>query len=146
MPIPVVCGGCQSRFNAPDQAAGRRTACPKCQQPLTIPAATASPLPTAVQVTPTKAVPPLAKAVAVPTATAVSSDSLPVVGSAAAPSAPALPVETPQKPRETLLVKIIGIVAFIAFMAWFVVPFYLERMAEVEQKAKTPNKRTSRFE
>ena len=38
MPIPVVCPGCKARFNVSDQFAGRTGPCPKCKQPITIPA------------------------------------------------------------------------------------------------------------
>ena len=38
MPIPVVCPGCKSRFTVSDQYAGRTGPCPKCKQPITIPA------------------------------------------------------------------------------------------------------------
>lgn len=30
MPIQVTCASCKSQFNAPDNAAGKRTKCPKC--------------------------------------------------------------------------------------------------------------------
>jgi predicted RNA-binding Zn-ribbon protein involved in translation (DUF1610 family) len=30
VPIQVTCASCQSQFNAPDNAAGKRTKCPKC--------------------------------------------------------------------------------------------------------------------
>lgn len=39
MPIPVVCGNCQTRLNAPDAAAGRKVKCPKCQTVMPVPAA-----------------------------------------------------------------------------------------------------------
>jgi hypothetical protein len=39
MPIPVICPGCQARFTVSDQFAGRTGPCPKCKQPITIPAA-----------------------------------------------------------------------------------------------------------
>jgi hypothetical protein len=38
MPIPVVCPGCKSQFSVSDQFAGRTGPCPKCKQPITIPA------------------------------------------------------------------------------------------------------------
>ena len=39
MPIPVICSGCKARFTVSDQFAGRTGPCPKCKQPITIPAA-----------------------------------------------------------------------------------------------------------
>ena len=39
MPIPVICPGCNARFTVSDQFAGRTGPCPKCKQPITIPAA-----------------------------------------------------------------------------------------------------------
>ncbi|NDC63276.1 MAG: hypothetical protein EBZ59_04650 [Planctomycetia bacterium] len=39
MPIQVVCAGCRSRFSVSDQFAGRTGPCPKCKQPIVIPAA-----------------------------------------------------------------------------------------------------------
>ncbi|MCE9629793.1 MAG: cysteine-rich KTR domain-containing protein [Planctomycetia bacterium] len=38
MPIPVLCPGCKSRFAVSDQFAGRTGPCPKCKQPIKIPA------------------------------------------------------------------------------------------------------------
>lgn len=38
MPIHVTCSSCQSEFNAPDSAAGKRTKCPKCGGVIEIPA------------------------------------------------------------------------------------------------------------
>jgi hypothetical protein len=38
MPIPVVCPACKARFTVSDQFAGRTGPCPKCKQPITIPA------------------------------------------------------------------------------------------------------------
>jgi S1-C subfamily serine protease/peroxiredoxin len=43
MPIKVKCGKCQSVISAPDSSAGKRAKCPKCAEPLQIPAANASP-------------------------------------------------------------------------------------------------------
>jgi hypothetical protein len=37
MPIPVICGGCKSRFTVSDQFAGRTGPCPKCKAPIEIP-------------------------------------------------------------------------------------------------------------
>ena len=39
MSIAVGCPSCGGRFNAPDSAAGRRTKCPTCGSPLSVPAA-----------------------------------------------------------------------------------------------------------
>jgi hypothetical protein len=39
MPIPVICPGCKAQFTVSDQFAGRTGPCPKCKQPITIPAA-----------------------------------------------------------------------------------------------------------
>ena len=41
MPIPVACA-CGAKFAAKDELAGKRVKCPKCSQPLTIPAAGAA--------------------------------------------------------------------------------------------------------
>ena len=41
MPVSVVCPGCSAKLNAPDAAAGKRVKCPKCQQPIAVPAAVA---------------------------------------------------------------------------------------------------------
>ncbi|MEI6504874.1 MAG: hypothetical protein WCO90_03215 [Planctomycetota bacterium] len=38
MPIPIICPGCKSRFAVSDQFAGRTGPCPKCKQPIKIPA------------------------------------------------------------------------------------------------------------
>ncbi len=45
MPIPVVCGNCQTRLNAPDAAAGRKVKCPKCQTVMAVPALAEPPPP-----------------------------------------------------------------------------------------------------
>ena len=37
MAIPVACGSCGSRMNAPDHAAGKTAKCPKCSNPITVP-------------------------------------------------------------------------------------------------------------
>ncbi len=37
MPIPVVCSACATKLKAPDNAAGRKTKCPKCATPIAIP-------------------------------------------------------------------------------------------------------------
>lgn len=42
MAIKVRCGNCEAGFQAKDELAGRRVKCPKCKQPLTIPAAKAT--------------------------------------------------------------------------------------------------------
>lgn len=42
MPIPVACQ-CGAKFNAKDELAGKAVRCPKCKQPLTIPAPQAAP-------------------------------------------------------------------------------------------------------
>ncbi len=47
MPIPVVCGNCQTRLNAPDAAAGKKVKCPKCQTVMAVPGAAAPPPPAA---------------------------------------------------------------------------------------------------
>lgn len=39
MSIPVVCENCASSFTASDEAAGRRSKCPKCKNPLVVPGA-----------------------------------------------------------------------------------------------------------
>jgi hypothetical protein len=39
MTISLVCSSCQAKLNIPDNLAGKRAKCPKCQQVLTIPAA-----------------------------------------------------------------------------------------------------------
>ena len=39
MAISVVCSACQSKLNIPDNLAGKRAKCPKCQTPFQIPAA-----------------------------------------------------------------------------------------------------------
>ena len=41
MPIAVACKACSAKFKAPDAAAGRRARCPKCGEPILIPAVTA---------------------------------------------------------------------------------------------------------
>ena len=38
MPIQVVCPGCKARFTVSDQFAGRTGPCPKCKQPIKVPA------------------------------------------------------------------------------------------------------------
>jgi predicted RNA-binding Zn-ribbon protein involved in translation (DUF1610 family) len=38
VPIQVTCGSCKSQFNAPDNAGGKRTKCPKCGGIIDIPA------------------------------------------------------------------------------------------------------------
>lgn len=38
MPIAIQCPKCSARMNAPDAAAGKRVACPKCKSPLVVPA------------------------------------------------------------------------------------------------------------
>ena len=38
MPIQVICPGCQARFSVSDQFSGRSGPCPKCKQPIKIPA------------------------------------------------------------------------------------------------------------
>lgn len=38
MPIGVVCPSCRQKFSAPDIAAGKKTKCPICDHPFTIPA------------------------------------------------------------------------------------------------------------
>jgi len=40
MPIPVICPGCKSRFTVSDKFAGLTGPCPKCKQPIRIPAIT----------------------------------------------------------------------------------------------------------
>ena len=45
MPIPVVCGNCQTRLNAPDAAAGKKVKCPKCQTVMPVPGETADDAP-----------------------------------------------------------------------------------------------------
>src|SRR6476659_9441846 len=77
MPI-VVCSGCSAKLNAPDNAAGKRIKCPKCQTVTAVPAATVAaapqfeiveddsppaPKPKPVAVTPPKVVKPVARAV-----------------------------------------------------------------------------------
>ena len=42
MSISVVCSGCNAKLNAPDGAAGKKVKCPKCQNPIAIPAAKAA--------------------------------------------------------------------------------------------------------
>ena len=42
MPIKAQCGSCGTGFKAKDALAGKRVRCPKCKQPLTIPAAGAA--------------------------------------------------------------------------------------------------------
>jgi hypothetical protein len=46
--IPVACPRCFSKFNAPDNAAGRTAKCPNCSSPIVVPSA-APPPPTPVQ-------------------------------------------------------------------------------------------------
>lgn len=38
MPIATACSACGSRVTAPDGAAGHRLPCPKCREPVTVPA------------------------------------------------------------------------------------------------------------
>ena len=38
MPIPIVCPGCGVQLKAPDAAAGKRVKCPKCANPIPVPA------------------------------------------------------------------------------------------------------------
>lgn len=45
MAIPVICVSCGGRFNAPDQAAGRTTKCPRCPAVIAIPSRSAARLP-----------------------------------------------------------------------------------------------------
>lgn len=45
MPIATTCDNCASPLNAPDNTAGRRVRCPKCQQPTSIPTQNAPPVP-----------------------------------------------------------------------------------------------------
>jgi hypothetical protein len=58
MPISVACSSCASKFKAPDHAAGRSTKCPKCGEPLVVPAANVSPTPATGASTQVGAVPP----------------------------------------------------------------------------------------
>lgn len=37
MPIPVVCSKCSAKLNAPDNAAGKRVKCPRCQTAMVVP-------------------------------------------------------------------------------------------------------------
>jgi hypothetical protein len=37
MPIPVLCGGCGSRFTVSDKFAGQTGPCPKCKKPIKVP-------------------------------------------------------------------------------------------------------------
>lgn len=45
MAIPVACGSCGSRMNAPDHAAGKTAKCPKCSNPITVPVKYADQIP-----------------------------------------------------------------------------------------------------
>jgi predicted Zn finger-like uncharacterized protein len=47
MPISVHCPSCSAAFKVKDEYAGKRAKCPKCSEPLTIPAAAAPPEPAA---------------------------------------------------------------------------------------------------
>ena len=38
MPISVVCPSCKARFNVSEKFAGQKGPCPKCKQPIVIPA------------------------------------------------------------------------------------------------------------
>ncbi len=51
MPIPVTCPHCHATLKAPESAAGRKVKCPKCSQPMFVPAADEEPL-EAVQAAP----------------------------------------------------------------------------------------------
>lgn len=90
MPIQVVCSGCKARFSVSDQFAGRTGPCPKCKQPITIPAA------------PVKAV-----VIHEPEAPVTSSQ-----GSGRMPTAPIASTETPP-PRWKLAAVAAGSVAAI---------------------------------
>jgi|GEM_PF-2634999 len=43
MPIAVVCPGCAAKLNAPDATAGKTVKCPKCKEPLAVPAESPAP-------------------------------------------------------------------------------------------------------
>ncbi len=50
MPISIQCGSCRTTLKAPDASAGKTLPCPKCRQPVSIPATSqqAAPIPPAV--------------------------------------------------------------------------------------------------
>jgi hypothetical protein len=80
MTISVVCASCKAKLNIPDNLAGKRAKCPKCQVPFEIPAAGA---------TASGAVTPQSPKPAKPTATApVAAASVPARQPAVAPAAP----------------------------------------------------------
>lgn len=39
MPIPIKCGGCEAKLNAPDTATGKKVKCPKCGVAIVVPGA-----------------------------------------------------------------------------------------------------------
>lgn len=45
MPITIACPSCKARLQAPDNTAGKRVKCPKCQNPIPVPAAGGTPAP-----------------------------------------------------------------------------------------------------
>ncbi|WP_254507961.1 hypothetical protein [Anatilimnocola floriformis] len=55
MPISVVCGACKAKLNIPDNLAGKRAKCPKCQTPFQIPAADAPAVVTPATLSPSPA-------------------------------------------------------------------------------------------